>query len=142
MQFQGQTHLLPIEIEDPGIAREALRERFAAAYWRRFEVALPEIRPVLVNLHTAVIGKRRPIDLAALAGTAQKASLAEAAVAERPVWFAEGWRATPVYRRDLLPLGATFRGPAIVEQLDATTVIEPDDTVEIDRWGNLVVTLG
>jgi N-methylhydantoinase A len=141
MQFQGQSHLLAVEVEGPGVTRQELRERFEAAYWRRFEVALPEIRPVLVNLHTAVIGKRRPVGLAALAGTAQKASLAEAKIGERPVWFAEGWRPTPIYRRDFLPFGATFTGPAIVEQLDATTVIEPGDKVEVDRWGNLVVTL-
>ena len=42
-----------------------LRAAFAAAYWKRFGVELPEIRPVLVNLHTAVIGKRKPVSLAA-----------------------------------------------------------------------------
>jgi N-methylhydantoinase A len=142
MQFQGQSHLLAVEIAAPEtVTREQLHEAFAAAYWRRFEVALPEIRPVLVNLHTAVIGKRRPIDLAALAGTSQKATLPEAQTGTRRVWFAEGWQDTPVYRRDYLPRGATFTGPALLEQLDATSVIEPGDRVAIDRWGNLVVTL-
>ncbi len=36
-----------------------------------------------------------------------------------------------------LPLAASFAGPAIVQQLDATTVIEPGDRVEVDRLGNL-----
>jgi N-methylhydantoinase A len=141
MQFQGQSHLLAVEIAGAEVTREALQRGFEAAYWKRFEVALPEIRPVLVNLHTAVIGKRRPIALAALAGTAQKATLAEARVAERRVWFSDGWRETPIYRREFLPFGAEFTGPAILEQLDATAVIEPGDRVRVDQLGNLVVTI-
>ena len=33
---------------------------------------------------------------------------------------------TTIYERDRLPVGATFAGPAIVEQFDATTVIPPE----------------
>ncbi|MBX6370435.1 MAG: hypothetical protein IRZ04_20895, partial [Rhodospirillales bacterium] len=41
-----------------------------------------------------------------------------------------------------LPLGAEFDGPAIIEQLDATTVIEPGNKVRVDGLGNLVVMVG
>jgi len=116
-----------------------LQKAFEAAYWHRFGVELPEIRAVLVNLHTAVIGKRRPVDLASLAGKPPSA-LREAG--RRRVWFAEGWLETPVWRREELPLGAAFDGPAIIEQLDATTVIEPGNKVRVDALGNLVVTVG
>ena len=37
---------------------EDLRALLEKACWERFAVELPEIRPVLVNLHNAVIGKR------------------------------------------------------------------------------------
>lgn len=137
MQFQGQSHLLAVEIPDSAMTREALQKAFEAAYWHRFGVELPEIRAVLVNLHTAVIGKRRPVDLASLAGKPR--SLREAG--RRRVWFAEGWLETPVWRREELPLGAEFDGPAIIEQLDATTVIEPGNKVRVDALGNLVVTV-
>ena len=40
------------------IEAHGLRKAFAAAYWRRFGIELAEIPPVLVNLHTAVIGVR------------------------------------------------------------------------------------
>jgi N-methylhydantoinase A len=138
MQFQGQSHLLAVEIPDASMTRAALQEAFEAAYWHRFGVELPEIRAVLVNVHTAVIGKRRPVDLAALVG-ARPTTLRE--VARRRVWFAEGWLETPVYRRDDLPLGAAFEGPAIIDQLDATTVIEPGNAVRMDELGNLVVRI-
>jgi N-methylhydantoinase A len=59
----------------------------------------------------------------------------------RRVWFEGGWMETPVYRREQLAVGATLTGPAVVEQLDATTVIEPGDRVRVDRLGNLVIAV-
>ncbi len=48
---------------------------------------------------------------------------------------------TPVYRRDWLPADAAFAGPAVIEQLDCTTLIEPGCRVEQDALGNLIVTV-
>ena len=141
MQFQGQSHILPVAIESTAITLEELRAVFAAAYWKRFGVALPEIRPVLVNLHTAVIGRRKAVSLRAIASSTPKATLAEARRTTRPVWFGGGWVDTPVYVRDLLPERARFDGAAIVEQLDCTTVIGPRQRVEVDAIGNMVVTV-
>jgi len=141
MQFQGQSHILPVPIASTAITLDELRTAFAAAYWKRFGVELPEIRPVLVNLHTAVIGKRRSLSLAAIAAGRPKATLEAARRTTRPVWFEGAFRDTPVYVREHLPTGACFDGPAIVEQLDCTTVIEPGNRVEADPMGNLVVTV-
>ncbi|MCG3017567.1 hypothetical protein KZ288_27925, partial [Escherichia coli] len=58
------------------------------------------------------------------------------------VYFGElGWVDTPVYERSLLPAGATFLGPAIIDQLDSTTVVPPNTTAEIDGWGNIRIHL-
>ena len=141
MQFQGQSHILPVAIDDPAISVAELRAAFEAAYWQRFQVELPEIRPVLVNLHTAVIGKRRPVALEAINAAEPKASLADAQRTRRPVWFDGAWVDTPVYRREHLPSGAAFDGPAIVEQLDCTTVVEPGNRVAMDAIGNLIITV-
>ena len=122
MQFQGQSHILPVAIASASVTIDELRVAFAAAYWQRFRVELPEIRPVLVNLHTAVIGKRKPVSLRAIAAAKPKATLAGAKRTSRAVWFDGGWIDTPVYVREQLPIDARFTGPAIVEQLDCTTV--------------------
>ena len=61
---------------------------------------------------------------------------------ERRVWFADGWHQMPIYARDRLPLDATFEGPAILEQLDCTTVVEPGDQVRQDKLGNLLISVG
>jgi N-methylhydantoinase A len=95
---------------------------------------------VLVNLKTSVIGRRPELDPALLAASAERAADVEGArVGERRVWFEAGWQVAPVYRRERIPLEVPFAGPAIVEQLDATTVLEPGDMARQDRTGNLIV---
>jgi N-methylhydantoinase A len=61
----------------------------------------------------------------------------------RTVWFdGHGAAETPVYRRDDLPAGAALEGPAIVEQLDSTTVIPPRVSAKVDRFLNIVMSMG
>ncbi len=142
MQFQGQSHILSVGVESADIGVAGLHKAFAAAYFRRFGIDLAEIPPVLVNLHTAVIGVRPEISLGALAATERAPTLKAAQAGERRVWFNDGWRETPVYAREKLPLDAVFEGPAILEQLDCTTVVEPGDKVRQDKLGNLLITVG
>ena len=142
MQFIGQTHLLRVPLPDATPTRDALQALFEEAYFRRFQVSLPEIRPALVNVNTSVIGRRPEVDLSLLIDTAQRrATLDQAQTGTRPVWF-DGWVDTPVYWRDHLPADATLTGPVIVEQMDCTLVMEPGDTAIQDADGNLIVTLG
>ncbi len=141
MQFQGQSHILTVTLPDTEVSREQLQKRFDAAYWERFGVELPEIRAVLVNLHTAVIGLRKRFDLAVLGRSDRAGVLDGAKNGARQVWFDGGFRATPVYQREKLPADARFDGPAIIEQLDCTTVIEPGNKVRVDALGNLLVEI-
>ncbi len=138
MQFQGQSHILTVPVGSPAVAREALQRGFERAYWDRFEVELPEIRAVLVNLHTAVIGKRSPVPLETLA----PAGAADTRPgASRRVWYEAGWVETPIYRREQLAPGARLEGPAVIEQLDATIVAGPGDKVRADASGNLIISV-
>lgn len=139
MQFQGQTHILNVALTGRAPTISDLGNAFAEAYWTRFRVALPEIRPVIANLHTAVIGKRKPFPVDALTSKDFAANLDDATLDVRQVWFAGGWMSTPVFDRDRLPLKIAFDGPAILEQLDATTVIHPDDRAEVDALGNVII---
>lgn len=140
MQFVGQTHLINVPLPGPRITRAQLQSLFEKAYFARFRVELPEIRANLVNLNTSVIGERAPIDLSTLIDPAGRGTTLDAALVEtRPVWFAGKWIDTPVYAREALPLDAAIAGPAILEQLDATTVIEPGDRAASDRDGNIVI---
>jgi len=140
MQFQGQSHMLTVPLPRTDISVPELRAAFEAAYWRRFGVELPEIGAVLVNLHTAVIGRRPAIELATLTRGEKAQDVAGATVGRRQVWFEQGaWLDVPILSRDRLPLDASFEGPAIIEQLDTTIVVEPGNKVTLDPLGNLVV---
>ncbi len=140
MQFTGQTHLLNVPLTSPEIDRDELQRLFEDAYFARFKVKLPEIRAQLVNLNTSVIGVRQAVDLSALIDKSGRAATLAGALSEtRPVWFDGGWIDTPVYAREKLPLDAVIAGPAILEQLDATTVLEPGDRATSDADGNLIV---
>ncbi len=143
MQFVGQTHLINVPLPGPEVDRDTLQALFEEAYFKRFKVRLPEIRANLVNLNTSVIGVRADIDLASLIDPAGRvATLAEALNERRRVWFSGDWHDTPVYAREKLPLDAVIEGPAILEQLDTTTVIEPGDRAASDADGNIIITVG
>jgi N-methylhydantoinase A len=154
MQFVGQTHVLTVGIAKIDFGREDLMSAFEKAYWERFEVELREMRAQVVSLRTAVIGRRRPVSLSPEGGFAPLPDLppdglrgpsprSNAAVpgGRRRVLFDGGWHDTPILRREQLGVGAEFEGPAIVEQLDTTTVIEPGDRVRVDAFGNLEITV-
>ncbi|QPC86140.1 hydantoinase/oxoprolinase family protein [Mesorhizobium sp. NBSH29] len=143
MQFIGQTHILNVPLGSTEITREALQLLFEKTYFERFRVELPEIRANLVNLNSSVIGLREQVDLSRLIDPAGRvATLSAAKRTERPVWFVGNWHDTPVYERERMPLDAIVTGPAILEQMDATTVLEPGDRARCDLDGNIVIEVG
>ncbi|TYR33968.1 hydantoinase/oxoprolinase family protein [Mesorhizobium microcysteis] len=140
MQFVGQTHLINVSLPGATVSRQEVQTLFEQAYFARFKVSLPEIRANLVNLNTSVIGERKQIDLSVLIDPAGREATLDAARTEtRPAWFDGEWIDTPVYAREKLPLDAHIVGPAILEQLDATTVIEPGDRATGDADGNIII---
>ncbi|KMO11393.1 hydantoinase/oxoprolinase family protein [Methylobacterium platani] len=145
MHYVGQTHTvavaLPVTVETgtTGVTVAIIQQAFEAAYRTSFSRLLPGLGTRIVNLRTAAIGRRPHFDLAALAPGAD-ASLEAARTGSRPVWFAGAWHEAAVYARLSLPVGAEIPGPAILEQPDATTVVDPDLTARVDRLGNVVVT--
>ncbi|WP_137113298.1 hydantoinase/oxoprolinase family protein [Mesorhizobium sp. GR13] len=143
MQFVGQTHILNVPLPSGEVDRAALQALFERAYFARFKVELPEIRANLVSLNTSVTGMRPQVDLSRLIDPAGRAATLDGALVERrPVWFDGEWQDTPVYDRQKLPLDVAITGPAILEQLDATTVLEPGDHATCDSDGNIIIEIG
>jgi len=63
----------------------------------------------------------------------------------RPVYFesTKGFVETPVLERIRLAPGySVIIGPAVIEQIDCTTVVEPGQTVTVDAHGNVVIAVG
>ena len=90
-----------------------------------------------MNLRLALtVPRPRPSFSAAVAAPVGKPG-------SREVWFpAGGYVRSPVYDRSQLVPGMAFDGPAIVEQMDTTTVIPPSARCRIDDSGNLHIMLG
>lgn len=143
MHYLGQTHTVAVPLPvtlgkgSTGISASVVRAAFEAAYQRVFSRLLPGLGIRIVNLRTAAVGARPPLDLSALA-PGRDASLASARLGTRRVWFS-GWRDTAIWSRLDLPEGAEIVGPAILEQPDATTVVPPGVTARVDGFGNIVM---
>ena len=143
MQFIGQTHLISVPLPRLDATREEIQAIFEKAYFDRFQVKLPEIRANLVNLKTSVIGERPDFDLGRIMDARLRAKTVEnARIGTRQVWFDGEWLETAIYARDKLPTGGQFVGPAIVEQMDTTIVVESGNIVLVDEDGNLSIEIG
>ena len=134
MAYAGQIHALRVSI-DPGWDTERLEQAFFDVYQATFGNTLKNMPVMIVNLRTVAVGKRNS---APLPGSDATASGIPRVSARRQVHF-NGWHDTPIYERADLAPGMRFDGPAIVEQSDTTTVVEPGMDVKVDAKGNLLV---
>jgi len=140
MHYAGQTHSVAVRLptqEAAEVSREMLMRAFETAYQAAFGRTLPGIAVRVVNVRVAAIGRRPAFDFSALA-PGEDATMAAADRGVRPVWFG-GWRETRVFDRLLLPVGAEIAGPAILEQPDATIVVDPGLCGRVDAFGNVIV---
>jgi N-methylhydantoinase A len=144
MHYLGQTHTVAVPLpvsargDALGVSVEMIRTAFDAAYSASFSRLLPGIATRIVSLRVAAIGRRPAFDFKVFAPD-PAASLAKAALGSRQVWFDGGWRETRIWSRLDLPAGAVIAAPAVLEQPDATTVIEPGLAGRIDPLGHLIV---
>jgi N-methylhydantoinase A len=139
--FRGQSHVFRVPVTAPGFDRRAVLADFLERYKARFDIELPEMTAMLVNLRTTVIGRRAPVDLAIFA-PAIDGSGAPRPSGTRQVRFTTGRFDTLIFDRASLGREATLAGPAIVEQPDTTVVIDPGATAIVDGLGNLVISVG
>jgi N-methylhydantoinase A len=138
MRYLGQNYELelPIDIDtftEAEIARlfKAFHEQHDARFGFRLDDHM-EIVNFLVT-GTANTGELAFPEI-------DKAEREAAPVSKRPIWFDQGWIETPVYDRDTLRAGHTIAGPALVEESASVTVLSPDKSLSVDRFGNLLVT--
>ncbi|MEM6678254.1 MAG: hydantoinase/oxoprolinase family protein [Pseudomonadota bacterium] len=145
MAYVGQTHTvsvpLPVTLSEGRVetpTHDAVATAFDAAYRASYGRLLDGGTRRLMNLRSAVIGRRPKFDLATLA-PAEGGSVEAACLGSRPVHFGGTWQETALYRRLELPVGALIPGPAILVQPDTTILIEPGLAGRVDRFGNIVI---
>jgi N-methylhydantoinase A len=120
--------------------RAAMREAFEHAYQTQYGRIEPEMAVEIVSWRVIVSGPRPKIDLVA---TQPVAANGDADKGERQVYFGPetGFVNARVYDRYHLVSGSSFKGPAIVEERESTTIVPPNASARIDAALNLVIDL-
>jgi N-methylhydantoinase A len=138
MLYAGQTHTIAVPVAAKDLSREGLRGAFEKTYHAAFGRLLPGIAIRVLNLRTAVTGKRRKFDLALLSPKDGK-KVADCRIGARKVWHAGTEHNAPIYDRMSLAVGEKITGPALFEQTDTTIWLEPGMEAKVDGYGNLVI---
>jgi N-methylhydantoinase A len=131
MRYHGQSYELPVTASPAAVAA------FQSVHARRYGFALPERAVEIVTLRLRATGQRPQPEL--LAAPLAPNDGGDAIIATRTMTLADGPAAVPEYDRARLLPGATFAGPALIVQLDATTFVPPGWSVVADGYGNLLL---
>jgi N-methylhydantoinase A len=142
MRYHGQNYELAVALPEGAIKSatvDALIAGFTAVHRQRYGFAAESEQVQIVTLRLEAVGTVRKAALSAHPEARPDASGAIAG--RRPVWFPEArdFVDTPIYTRDGLQPGHRFAGPAVVEQMDATTVLAPGMTARVDVYLNLIL---
>jgi len=145
-RYVGQSYELPIAFDtrDAG-AWKRLAQDFHAAHRNRFGHADPEAPIEIVGFAATAIGKVDTPELPTLR-SGSPAPPTEARIGSREVFFegrdpggAGDWATAEIFARDQLLAGNRIAGPAVIEEVSATTVLYPGDLAEVHASGVLLV---
>ncbi len=142
MRYAGQNYELPVALPDGPVTKatlDALAEGFAAAHKRMYGFVAEGETVQLVTFRIEAAGVVRKATFQPQPGAGPDAS--GAIVGRREVWLPEagGFVSCPVYDREKLRSENRIAGPAIVEQMDATTVILPGMVGRVEPYMNLIL---
>lgn len=142
MRYTGQGYELTIPVTFSEAEKEldldSLRKQFDSQHKQFFGHSAPEEQVEVVSYRVVGIGVVPEINMPKY--TYQGRTLENALREYRKATFDGQIVECPVYSRDDLDVTLTVPGPAIIEQLDSTIVINPKQQATVDPWKNLIVT--
>jgi N-methylhydantoinase A len=139
VRYHGQGLELPIIIETEGLSKGGLdhiASLFDETHRRLFTFTL-DAEKEIVNLRAIVQGKPPRVETSELGKGGADPSAAR--VSETPIWVRKQEVKAPVYARAKLLAGNKIAGPAIVTEMDSTTLILPDHVGEVHASGNILI---
>jgi N-methylhydantoinase A len=144
MRYAGQNYELSVPLPEGPVTPttiDRLGAGFAAAHQRLYGFVAEDEPMQLVTFRAEATGIVRKADVRPSADTGPDPR--EAVYGRREVWLREtgAFVSCPLYDRAQLGAGNHIEGPAIVEQMDATTLIVPGATATVDRYFNLLLEL-
>jgi N-methylhydantoinase A len=139
MRYSGQWRSLTVDCgSGPGALADAV-QLFHEQYEREYAFRQDDAPVQIYQLSLTAIGTTPKPSFPRHEPTGEQTPEPEST---RRVYFeGPGWVDTPVYDRDRLPSGTRLHGPAIVDQLDSTTVVPPGTRAEVDEWLNIRIHL-
>ncbi len=142
MRYAGQGYEISMPL--PAVFGEGalahLRSAFDEAHRQMFGHTAPNEPVEIVSYRLRGIGRVAPVKLPSFEPNGLKT---QDAIREQRAMRFDGKTITcPVYQREKLDIGATFTGPAVVDQLDCTTVVFPGQTARVDAHKNIIITMG
>ncbi len=117
-------------------ALDAMQAAFHAEHERLYSFRLDEVPIEMVTLRVDALGLLPTLKLGEIP---ERGPSANAIVGRQRISLADGPVDAPLYDRSKLGAGAVLEGPAIVTQLDATTLLLPEQTAEVHKFGSLIV---
>lgn len=137
LRYEGQEHSVRISVSNNEITKSRLNDliaKFHDAYEREYTYRLN----INVELVTFQLVAFASVDLPELSKIEVQGTIEDAVKSIRDVDFDDdGKLSTTIYDRSHLPAGAKIIGPAIVEEPGSTTVVFPQQILEVDEFGNL-----
>jgi N-methylhydantoinase A len=138
MRYQGQWRSLQVKMGSGPNALDDAVQLFHEEHEKHYAFRQDETPVEIYQLHLKALGKTpKPSFKPSPVSTDDPGEPIEI----RDVHFDGTWHRTPVYQRENLPSGAAFIGPAILNQIDSTTVIPPEASAVIDEWFNIRISL-
>jgi N-methylhydantoinase A len=141
MRYAGQGYEIAVPCPAQALRMadlKQLRLTFDRQHCSMFGHMAPEEPVEIVSYRVRGIGLVPPVELPKFARTG--AALADARRGTRRARFDGAEFECPIYQREQLDVGLSLVGPAILEQLDCTSVIRPGQIGRVDEWKNLIVT--
>ncbi|WP_334538626.1 hydantoinase/oxoprolinase family protein [Bradyrhizobium sp. AZCC 2230] len=135
MMYRGQWRSLAVHAPSPIGAIADLVQSFHSEHKREYNFRRDSAPVSFFRLNLKAVGVVPKAEFAVHEPT----GVIPEPVGRRRVWFEGNGLDTPVYERDDLPCGFSFQGPAIIEQVDATTVVPPGASAEVDKYLNIII---
>jgi len=144
LRYSGQAYELNIPVPSGRLTEShlaMLRESFHATHERVYGHSATSEPVELVNVRVMAIGRVAKPRLRELESGSE--SPQNASKGERSSYFDESrdYVKCPTYDRYRLRCGNIIRGPAIIEEIDSTTIIYHNQTATVDKFGNILVKI-
>lgn len=143
VRYVGQEHTVKVPVPNHTWTKNDIQQivnKFHEIHEQHYTFKLANTKTEIVNLHLTGFGqvdKIKPVEIT------EKKNQENALLENRDIYFEnKGWIKTPVYLREQMGKNITIQGPAIIEEKQTSTLLYPNQSLTVDKYGNLIIETG